>query len=1365
MANIKFLDGLNVTGEVRLDDKLSIDGTSNPYIFIHDETNETYTGLWSGNTEGVLTFNHSSFRITSGVSFTGTDLLTITDAGAIKFNTYGAGYLKSDASGNITAAGASQVGPFLPLAGGTLTGDLTLDANSGSSPDIFLKNVSNNYARILFDTSDQFVIKIGTSNEMIMSTTATTFDSSITAKSAVLSGPTDGILTLNQTGTDTGWSYINFQTNNVRNYYVGQDSDKNWEVYNDNIDVTAISVSYASNLTTIGGDLTVAGGDITLSGTGRIQGVDTVSASTDAANKAYVDTAVGGAGSGTFLPLAGGTMTGNTLHGDSVKSIFGAGNDLQIYHDGSNSFIKDDGTGDLVILSNAVSINNAANTENIAKFLADSTVKLYYDNVQKFQTTSTGIEVSGTASSFAGRVIIGDDAITTDKPGLVVGDTTNNGQITIRGGQPTLFFDKSGTNDAVILTDSVNLKFKNGTLDSEGSDQLILDTSGNATFAGNITSTGTSIILDSAGSAGYIADRANDTSGATYEYKTGGSLKWYTGLRGVSTEDFYIFNNAQGSTALLINSSNNNATFAGQVNGITPTSAANLTRKDYVDAAVAGVPQGTVTSVSTGNANTLIKSGTSAVTLTPNTGVVSSTSSNLATGAQIQTAIDTATTGALKFVSEWDASGLNGGSPDLRQTSTHVPGSYYIVSTAGGSTPNGSGTSPSEWAVGDWCVRSDLATDTWQKIDNTQVGSVNGTGSTNRLAFWSSNTNITSDSRLKFETLGMSSRKLSVDGSVFIDAGYLSITADGSNAVTFTESGAGLMTIAAPDDIVLDSGSDIILDAGGDDIRLKVNGTEYAKFDNASSNLNITSSIQDKDIKFHGNDGGTGIVALTLDMSNGGSATFRDDIDMGGSLNMTGSSKVIRINSGGYIDFDSTNLQFNTQRNPNTGAFNDANKSHAHIGLQGANGGSEIIFATAAANNTTATTRMTIDSSGNATFAGDVLPSAENAHNIGSASLRWEDLYVDDGFIRDAYIDDNIYHNGDTDTKIVFSADRQTYYAGGDEFIDFREATESYITLGNSNDTDTRMQGGAGYIFIQGSNGYIGINDATPSYPFQVSANTVIEGTLQTTDDLTITQNSGSLQFSNTGSGHGSINTGSSKDLNIGAASGNVYINNNTTFAGNITLQDSGTTYLNMFKSGGLAFINTGASGGTVYFGAPASNVTNVNVQGVMDADNFKINGAQGTNGQVLTSTGSGVQWGTAGGTTTQTVLFSNFSDDTSSTSAFRIPFNTLTDTTSNQYYNTFDCPADGTIKRIRMQNTKGTLSTGFTTIFDIWRNSTQTPTQSSGSLTASGGSIEYEPNLSFSKGDKVMIAYRKSASSKYWRGVSASIIIEFTKV
>ena len=110
------------------------------------------------------------------------------------------------------------------------------------------------------------------------------------AGALTISTSADAMINLDQTGSDTGWSYINFKTLGTRNYYVGQDSSKNFNIYNDNIDVVALSVSYASNVTTIGGDLTVAGGDITLSGTGRIQGIDTISASSDAVNKNYVDT-------------------------------------------------------------------------------------------------------------------------------------------------------------------------------------------------------------------------------------------------------------------------------------------------------------------------------------------------------------------------------------------------------------------------------------------------------------------------------------------------------------------------------------------------------------------------------------------------------------------------------------------------------------------------------------------------------------------------------------------------------------------------------------------------------------------------------------------------------------------------------------------------------------------------------------------------------------------------------------------------------------------------------------------------------------------------------------------------------------------
>ena len=86
-----------------------------------------------------------------------------------------------------------------------------------------------------------------------------------------------------------------------------------------------------------------------------------------------------------------------------------------------------------------------------------------------------------------------------------------------------------------------------------------------ATFGGNVTTTGSTIKVDNTGSASYIVDRGNDTSGATFEYFTNGTIKWFTGLRGVSSDDFFIFNYGTGGNALHIESSNSKANFAGDV--------------------------------------------------------------------------------------------------------------------------------------------------------------------------------------------------------------------------------------------------------------------------------------------------------------------------------------------------------------------------------------------------------------------------------------------------------------------------------------------------------------------------------------------------------------------------------------------------------------------------------------------------------------------------------------------------------------------------------------------------------------------------------------------------------------------------------
>ena len=128
-----------------------------------------------------------------------------------------------------------------------------------------------------------------------------------------------------------------------------------------------------------------------------------------AATKKYAD---------TMLPLAGGTVTGNVTFGDNNKAIFGAGSDLQVFHNGSDSFVKDNGNGILFLQgSNAVKI--IGNTAGAAILDANEGggVHLYHNGSEKFATTATGVSVTGVvaATSFTG-----------DGSGLTgVGFTTN----------------------------------------------------------------------------------------------------------------------------------------------------------------------------------------------------------------------------------------------------------------------------------------------------------------------------------------------------------------------------------------------------------------------------------------------------------------------------------------------------------------------------------------------------------------------------------------------------------------------------------------------------------------------------------------------------------------------------------------------------------------------------------------------------------------------------------------------------------------------------------------------------------------------------------------------------------------------------
>jgi len=90
------------------------------------------------------------------------------------------------------------------------------------------------------------------------------------------------------------------------------------------------------------------------------------------------------------------SIDGDITFPDNDKAIFGDGSDLQIYHHGGASVIKDAGVGDLYLAgSGSVKITNDAINENMAVFNHNGSVDLYYDSSKKLATTSTGVDVTG----------------------------------------------------------------------------------------------------------------------------------------------------------------------------------------------------------------------------------------------------------------------------------------------------------------------------------------------------------------------------------------------------------------------------------------------------------------------------------------------------------------------------------------------------------------------------------------------------------------------------------------------------------------------------------------------------------------------------------------------------------------------------------------------------------------------------------------------------------------------------------------------------------------------------------------------------------------------------------------------------------
>ena len=144
---------------------------------------------------------------------------------------------------------------------------------------------------------------------------------------------------------------------------------------------------------------------------------------------------------------------------DNKKTQFGNSNDLQIYHDGTNSIIANI-TGIFALQSNDLQLTDVTNSHPYIKCVRDAQVELYHDNAKKVETTSSGVTVTGTvtATSFSGDgsnlTGVGSDLVNDTSPQLG-GTLDTNGQDILFNGAQNISWDSSAAD--LIFNDYAKL--------------------------------------------------------------------------------------------------------------------------------------------------------------------------------------------------------------------------------------------------------------------------------------------------------------------------------------------------------------------------------------------------------------------------------------------------------------------------------------------------------------------------------------------------------------------------------------------------------------------------------------------------------------------------------------------------------------------------------------------------------------------------------------------------------------------------------------------------------------------------------------------------------------------------------------------
>ena len=219
---------------------------------------------------------------------------------------------------------------------------------------------------------------------------------------------------------------------------------------------------------------------------------------------------------------------------DNVKATFGDGNDLRIYHSGTQSYIQDQGTGNLNLLGNSVVIANYNGGENYIRCISNDAVELYYDNAKKLATTSTGIDVTGTITADGLTVDSSDATLELHDPDvanpLTISQSDSVGEINLGSAGALKIGAGNNSSDADIVFYTKTTKTNRVRIDNDGDIIFYNDTGASQDFYWDAsasrlglgtTSPGGVIHATSSGVSTFVFQGADVGEGTLFQIRNG----------------------------------------------------------------------------------------------------------------------------------------------------------------------------------------------------------------------------------------------------------------------------------------------------------------------------------------------------------------------------------------------------------------------------------------------------------------------------------------------------------------------------------------------------------------------------------------------------------------------------------------------------------------------------------------------------------------------------------------------------------------------------------------------------------------------------------------------------------------------------